>query len=369
MIHLYIQDKDIHSLRAGITDLNKNHDIQGLLILSCHANQYDSAELNQLLKEIDLPITGAICLELIYEGHTKQEGAIIVGFTESCTQVSIEDLERDELSSALSLQNHNAFDEYSTVFVFVDALAPKKDLLIESLYNSFGLDANYIGGAAASLSFEPFPCVYSSQGLLESGASIMIVDVKSSIGVSHGWESISRTLKVTEVRENEIISLDWEPAFEVYKSIIEEHSKRQFDDADFFNHTKSYPFGIAKLDSEMIVRDPFKQENGTSVFTLDNIEEGSHICVLYGNMDGLLKGAEQAKLRAETNSFENSQRIIIDCISRVLYMGDQYSKELQILDPDKKALGACTFGEIANSGDSFLEIYNKTAVVGQIKTS
>ena len=119
----------------------------------------------------------------------------------------------------------------------------------------------------------------------------------------------------------------------------------------------------------MIVRDPFKQENGTSVFTLDNIEEGSHICVLYGNMDGLLKGAEQAKLRAESNSFENSQRIIIDCISRVLYMGDQYSKELQILDPDKKALGACTFGEIANSGDSFLEIYNKTAVVGQIKTS
>ena len=60
--------------------------------------------------------------------------------------------------------------------------------------------------------------------------------------------------------------------------------------------------------------------------------------------------------------------MIINCISRVLFMEDDYEKELEILDPTNSSFGACTFGEVANSGDSFLEIYNKTAVVGKIST-
>ena len=84
--------------------------------------------------------------------------------------------------------------------------------------------------------------------------------------------------------------------------------------------------------------------------------------VLYGNKDSLLKGAHSARKRAE-NDKEIKDLLLIDCISRVLYMGSDFSEELLEIDPNKIGFGALTLGEIANNGDSFLEVYNKTAVV------
>ncbi|MEI6753767.1 MAG: hypothetical protein WCK78_11445 [Paludibacter sp.] len=40
-----------------------------------------------------------------------------------------------------------------------------------------------------------------------------------------------------------------------------------------------------------------------------------------------------------------------------------YNKELQVIGENQAVNGIVTFGEIANVGDSFLEIYNKTVIV------
>jgi hypothetical protein len=57
--------------------------------------------------------------------------------------------------------------------------------------------------------------------------------------------------------------------------------------------------------------------------------------------------------------------ILIDCISRVLFLGKEFEKEIQaVYQEDIPLIGALTLGEIANSGRDYLEFYNKTAVVG-----
>ena len=367
MKKIFIENSDILSFENALNAMVQDRDVKGIMILSCISNSYSSERVNKLLRSIDIPITGGFFLELIYEGQRIQSGSIIIGLTQECQEISIQSLVDTDIKSLISeaaLKN-----DYSTktIFVFMDALAKNKDLLVENLYNTFGQESNYIGGGAASLSFEPFPCIYSNQGLLTGGASIIILDAPSTIGVAHGWQPISSTMKVTESRGNEIVTLDWKPAFEVYREIIEKHSGYPFNSNEFFNSTKSYPFGISRLDSEMIVRDPFKEENG-SVFTLDSITEGSHICILYGDTPNLLKGAALSKSRSTIEDHKKHENMIINCISRVLFMEHEYEKELEILDPTNSSFGACTFGEVANSGDSFLEIYNKTAVVGKIST-
>jgi hypothetical protein len=60
---------------------------------------------------------------------------------------------------------------------------------------------------------------------------------------------------------------------------------------------------------------------------------------------------------------------VIDCISRSLFLGTDFQRELAAIDDGLPMVGALTLGEIANSGRDFLEFYNKTAVVGLIATS
>ncbi|MEI7446985.1 MAG: FIST C-terminal domain-containing protein, partial [Burkholderiales bacterium] len=56
--------------------------------------------------------------------------------------------------------------------------------------------------------------------------------------------------------------------------------------------------------------------------------------------------------------------LFIDCVSRVLFLGDAFDRELRsVVRDDVPTIGALTLGEIANAGRSFLEFHNKTAVV------
>ncbi|EQD46615.1 hypothetical protein B1A_14553 [mine drainage metagenome] len=54
----------------------------------------------------------------------------------------------------------------------------------------------------------------------------------------------------------------------------------------------------------------------------------------------------------------------MDCISRALFLEQDFRQELAVIHSPAPMLGALTIGEIANSGQDYLEFYNKTAVVG-----
>jgi len=48
----------------------------------------------------------------------------------------------------------------------------------------------------------------------------------------------------------------------------------------------------------------------------------------------------------------------------MMFFGDHFSDELEAMaSNDVEFIGACSIGEIANSGKDYLEFYNKTAVV------
>ena len=121
-----------------------------------------------------------------------------------------------------------------------------------------------------------------------------------------------------------------------------------------------------KIDGEMVVRDPFLIED-SSIYCIDNIDKGQYISILNGDSDSLIEGAEIALNIFNKNKSQKGIvtdfTFCIDCISRVNFLGNDYRKELQVIGDNKPVNGIVTFGEIANVGDSFLEIYNKTVIV------
>lgn len=339
-----------------------------LLILSCDFNNYDSEVINELCKNAKSSVIGGIFTQIIYEDKNYETGAIIASLDDILENTLIKNISSNQNIAMFIEENVNLdLDETKTIFVFVDGLSKNIGSLVGGLFDSFGLFVNYIGGGAGSLSFVQKPVIFSNEGLLEDCAIIGCSKLNSSIGVKHGWEPICQPIKVTKSCKNIVQELDYKPAFEVYKYLVEADSGLTFDDNNFFEISKGYPLGINKLLGEIIVRDPIIKDQN-SLVCVGDVPQNVFISILKGTKENLINSAKQANIDATNTARFGDFTFFIDCISRVLFLGDDFDKELQqVFEANQITIGALTLGEIANNKNHYLEFYNKTAVVAKIE--
>ena len=248
-------------------------------------------------------------------------------------------------------------------FVFVDGMSRRIAAFTEALFNTFGPALSYVGGGAGSLSGRK-PCIFTPEGLVEDGAVVVFTDIPGGVGAAHGWSPVSVPINVTGSRLNVIDTLNWEPAFEVYRRVVEPHSGRSFGSEKFFDLAKGYPLGIGRLEAEYVVRDPLMNV-GESIVCVGEVPEGSFVSVLHGDAESLLRGAVRAK-KVASESFpgeaEKRALFFVDCVSRALFLEDDFPRELAAVADSLPMFGALTVGEFANNGREYLEFFNKTAV-------
>ncbi|MBU3015160.1 FIST C-terminal domain-containing protein [Poseidonibacter lekithochrous] len=362
----FIND-DINKLEKELNNLSQS--AKSILILSCDENNYNTDKMNNILKEHTIPIIGAIFPQIIYKNKNYKKGTILVPLDDYLDILLIKNLS-SSTNKVLDEKIEKHYDVLSNdtkmMFVFVDALSKNINNLISTLFDNFGLSINYIGAGAGSLSFIKKPSIITNTGIHEDCAVIASSILNSEIGVKHGWTPISQALKVTKSKDNRIIELDYKPAYHAYKEIVEKYSKKSISKENFFDIAKDYPLGINKLQGDIIVRDPIILED-TSLVCIGEINENSFVSVLKGDVDSLINAALQAK--EETIIKEKNYFVLfIDCISRVLFLKEEFHKELDIVNDDEHVIiGALTLGEIANNKKHYLEFYNKTAVIAKVE--
>ncbi len=369
---IFEPSSDPTALRSHLETLNNHPKVGAILILTCDANGYTPEQLDPMITTNPKPVVGGVFPSII-AGRTQHErGSLILGLSQAPHVTVIDQLSQrnDDFDACLEQTLPlGPEDEPRTLMVFIDGFCPSIGTLIDALFDNCGLDINYLGGGCGSLSLVQRPCVITPQGLKSDSALLLLFRHACNIGMSHGWTPISRLFKVTESHGNTIISLDWRPAFEVYRDVIEEHGQERFSEDNFFSIAKSYPFGISRLDSETIVRDPLARE-GNLIHCIAEVPQGTFIRVLHGNHDSLLKAASAARTMAESTWTEQHPdgatpfEFVVDCVSRALFFGDQFHRELNAVCLSEGGVGTLTLGEIANSGQDYLEFYNKTVVVG-----
>lgn len=346
------------------------HDVAGIMVLACDANGFDPADVDPYLTTCSVPVFGGVFPEILCEGVRHTTGTILVGLSEKPTVVTVTDLSASDVDYEAAIDAQlDHIPLAKTMFVWVDGLSANIHAIIEALFHIFGLDVNYIGGGAGSLSFVQRPCLFTNAGLIGDAAVLAMIDVASSVGVHHGWESVSGPYRVTEAKRNVIQSLNWMPAFDVYQSVIAEKAGVQITAANFFDIAKAYPFGIHRLGAEKIVRDPIQLGANGELICVGDVPVGSYVDILSGTTTSLVNAAAKALIDARTGflsvPYQKQTVLVIDCISRTLFLQDDFGQELAAMNQgDVPMVGALTLGEIANSGRDFLEFYNKTAVVG-----
>jgi hypothetical protein len=363
---LFTEDFTFEAFDAALFELEHKSNAKSALVFIADS-ELPIAAINTRLAVSSLQLIGGVFPGLLHENKAFTTGFLMIGLYDALDVSSIP--LNNPFSIAESIREagqHFAGRDQGALITFVDALADGKGGFIEAMYNQYGTKIRYMGGGAGSLSFKQMPCVLSNQGISMNSAVIAWCKKPISIGVAHGWEAISEAFKVTEVSGRELISLNWRPAFEVYQEVVENHALQSFDSVPFFDLAKSYPFGKALVQGEFVIRDPFAT-NQTSISLVDEVREGEFLHVMHGQKVSLLSGARAAsKLAQEADQGAHDHIFCIDCISRSLFLGLEFSEELDTISGSDQMFGILSIGEIANTGGSYLELFNKTVVVARL---
>ena len=367
---LYIGTQDIDDLGAAI-DVLINEGAKSILLFLTEASAPEIESLDKYLKALPVPVIGGLFPQIIHGVNHYDHGALIFGINFALDvnvfpqlSTNINDCEETLAQIAPWLNEHQSF------LVLVDGLSANIDPFIEILYDKLGPSKTVAGGGAGSLSLRQQPCLLSNQGVLADAALLVAWPNKISIGVSHGWQKVAGPFLVTSTQGNEIHTLDYRPAFELYKEIIESQTSKRFDKEGFFSIAKTFPFGMERLDQEILIRDPIATDNG-ALICVGRVPENTLVYLMKGVPEALIASAGKAAHLVIDDLVEKDYLamdcVLFDCISRVLFLEDRFEEELECvvkkLPPNTEVVGALTLGEIASSPWGGLQFLNKTTVV------
>ncbi len=270
---------------------------------------------------------------------------------------------------ASSFRGLNSYEyPHRAALVLADALAGYTDDFIEKLsvatlgnYRFFG------GGAGDDARFTKTHVFCGQEAFTDAAVALEILSSKPiGVGVSHGWQSASEPLRVTEASGSTVISLNAAPAAEAF----EEHAERtgqRFDRKDpipFFLHNV---LGI-DTGTGFKLRVPLAVLEDGSVACASDVPAGATVHI----MKTTSESAAEAAMRAVNSALSEMQgtdpevALFFDCVATRLRMGGEFGMEMDAL---QRALGGVpyagcnTYGQIARSEGQFSGFHNCTATV------
>lgn len=368
-IVIFLPEFSEEATRSALQRLQSHVGVQGVLMLVAADNAPYRPWLDPLLRSSALPIYGGVFPSLLWQGEKYDRGVILVAHCCSLQVIVVPKVDQataalEQCSRQRGCQDWNSMH---TLFAFVDSCCGHVGALMNALFNQFGLELNYLGAGCGTLAMQSGPVVITPAGLLTGGAVLGLAGCHSSVGVAHGWLPISTAFKVTGGGDQSITSLDWQPAMQVYRHAIEAHTGQPVAPGALPATTRAYPFGIAKLSEEMVVRDPLRLDE-SEIHCVGPIATGSYVHVLHGDRESLVQAVVRARQEAHDAvqaGHEPRHMMFVDCVSRALFLEAHFEDELRaVSEKNLPMFGALTLGEIANSGQDYLEFLNKTAVVG-----
>ncbi|MFO1389910.1 FIST signal transduction protein [Cellvibrio sp.] len=348
---------------------------KSLMILACSGNNHSPKALRNSLRSCPVPVCGGTFPSVFFAQTKLDTGFIVIGFpfviSIACYQLSNEvpiDANSPERLDG-DLVRHSR-----DLVVFIDAMANATEFFINNLYEAIGGGIGVIGGGCGAIDFRQRPCVFSRQGLLMNSALVVQMPVPIHCAVEHGWEVLSGPFLVTEADGAKIKTLNYLPAFDVYKAIIEEATSHRFLKNDFFQTSKNFPLGVLGINEEILVRDPI-QLSETDLICVGSVPENAMVYILKGDSANVISAAQRAGERAGQASHcvadsSLGMTLVFDCVSRVLYLGESFPMEMEAIDrglgQERLIVGALSIGEIANTRRGTIDLLNKSIVVGNL---
>lgn len=347
-----------------------------LMLLFGEKTDIDLPALFEVLNTQGILFFGGIFPGIISGDERHEQGVILKKFKCAYPPTLVKQL-KPEMLKELDAIDLPKREKKRTAIIFLDGLTSGINYFLEQINNRLGDKVNFIGAGAGSLSLVQQPSVFCNEGFFQDAAICCIIEDEIVLGVRHGWEHLAGPLVATRTDGNVIFELNWENAFEVYKNTIESDCNGVIEPANFLDVAKGYPLGILREGAEDIVRDPISVGSQGELICVGEVPSNTVLHILKGNADNLITSAKNAYEDCRQQlGVDSSPRhtLIVDCISRTLFLEEDFSRELQAIqtqipgsEEESFAQGVLSLGEISSYGSGTLEFFNKTVVIGLVK--
>lgn len=365
---LFLEQIDSPELLENLNNWVKQFPHGGILAFVAENNSEDIERLQKSVNEIPYPLVGAVFPELIVGGELKKEGILLIRFqkmpnhyiSHSASEIKSK---MNDIAECLDI-DVDMGDGEQALFMIFDSMIPNVATIIDDVYLQIGDTVNYMGVNAGSETFQPINCLFDNNQFIDDAVLIMLIPQHSGAIVEHGYTKPDTTISATSATGNCIKSIDWRPAFEVYKELAKMHYDVEINEENFYENAVHFPFGIMRMDGEMLVRIPVALNDDGSIFCVGEVPENAVLTLLKAvspdsskTVDTLV---EYIKNQPETTI------LTFYCAGRRMHLGDASSHELALLTNKLKKnniVGALSLGEIGGSKQGGYPLFHNAALI------
>jgi hypothetical protein len=258
---------------------------------------------------------------------------------------------------------------HQVLLLLTDGLAGDQQEVVRGAYGVVGAAVPLVGGCAGDdLRMARTQQLYGDAVLEDSvvGAAIAS-DAPIGIGVQHGWRRVGDPMLVTSSSGNRVLTLDDQPALDVYLQRLDAPAEARTDPAAFTRFAMTHPLGLSRRSGEEV---RFVAEAGfadRSIGCIAEVPQGGLAWMMEGDADSVLAATDAACTDALDALDGNPPigLIAFDCIARRGVLGDGVQDEVSRIGVHAGGApvsGFYTYGEIART-HGISGFHNQTLVV------
>ncbi|MTD33811.1 hypothetical protein [Paludibacterium denitrificans] len=88
-----------------------------------------------------------------------------------------------------------------------------------------------------------------------NGLLWLLLDVPHGAVIAHGYHSQAPLVTASSTEGNAIVSIDWQPAFQVYQLLVKTRYGIALTPENFYQYAAHFPFGILRANEESLGQD------------------------------------------------------------------------------------------------------------------
>ncbi len=348
------------------------------LLVVFASDAYTLTELLEAVREAapGVALIGCSTAGEIAAGGATDSGVVIMalggpGFSVATAAADVDELGlREAGSSVARIAEQVASSTHRVLLVLSDGLAGDQEEIVRGAYAVVGAEVPLVGGCAGDdLRMESTAQLHEGRVLRRAVVAAVIgSDAPLGIGVEHGWRRVGDAMVVTASDGVRVLSLDDEPALDVYLRRLGAPVEAHTDAAAFTRFALTHPLGVSRRSSEevrMVAEADFETR---SLVCIARVPQGGLAWIMEGDEDSVLE-ATDAACSAALASLEGHAPLglfAFDCIARRGVLGDdgvrREVERISLHAADAPVGGFYTYGEIARHSPAG-GFHNQTLVV------